>query len=231
MKRPIIFWGILILILTSWLDLFNVNFKKYSNLVNSNNYTSLMCFGALIFVISMIADFSIEIMHSLYDIVARETLSQMAHTDELTGLANRRRCEELFDLFDEKHYNFAIIVFDVNNLKTVNDTFGHEAGDKLIKQFGTILQSFFQEVGVVARTGGDEFAVLIEQAEEVKLNQLFQDMNGRIDRKNENNHLWKVSAAQGVCFAGDANAKNARMAFKIADQRMYQRKNEMKDEK
>ena len=89
-------------------------------------------------------------------------LEQMAYIDDLTGLANRRKCEQVWDGLDESKENYGIFAFDLNLLKQTNDTKGHAVGDLLIRTFAKTLSKVFSEYGVVGRIGGDEFVVFID---------------------------------------------------------------------
>lgn len=89
---------------------------------------------------------------------------QMALTDSMTGLLNRRGLDILGKqkLKDSKRYqdNIGILYFDIDNLKQVNDNHGHEFGDQCIQLLANILKSTIRESDLTARTGGDEFIVL-----------------------------------------------------------------------
>jgi diguanylate cyclase (GGDEF)-like protein len=87
-----------------------------------------------------------------------ETLSSL---DPLTGLANRRRIEEVLDLKMKARDTFSLIMIDLNGFKSVNDRFGHLAGDDLLKQFAGELGGRFRTADLVARWGGDEFVIII----------------------------------------------------------------------
>jgi diguanylate cyclase (GGDEF)-like protein/PAS domain S-box-containing protein len=96
----------------------------------------------------------------------RETeLAHLAHHDALTGLFNRRRFQEELDsrLAQVRRYGTqgALLFIDVDGLKTINDTFGHQAGDAVLRDLAALLQTQLREVDIIARLGGDEFAVLI----------------------------------------------------------------------
>ncbi len=86
-------------------------------------------------------------------------------TDELTGLYNRRlflkRLDEEFSKFLRYGNSFCLIIFDLDGLKRINDTFGHSEGDRLIKLFAKILKTNTRKEDIVARIGGDEFACII----------------------------------------------------------------------
>jgi diguanylate cyclase (GGDEF)-like protein len=91
--------------------------------------------------------------------------NQFAHYDELTGLPNRRLLLERFiqaaALADRHHQVLALLFFDVNDFKRVNDKLGHDAGDKLLQQLATRLSSSIRRSDTVCRYGGDEFVGLV----------------------------------------------------------------------
>lgn len=92
-----------------------------------------------------------------------DRLSLAASTDALTGLANRFVFDKVLAsaLNDKEERSCALILVDIDNLKRINDTFGHPAGDKAIITVGNILQDSLKSAGTVARIGGDEFAVVM----------------------------------------------------------------------
>ncbi len=96
---------------------------------------------------------------------ARQQIAVMAVTDELTGLGNRReftdRGPRVLAAARAARRDVTLLYLDVDGLKRVNDTEGHAAGDRLIANVGATLRSVFRDADIVARCGGDEFAVLI----------------------------------------------------------------------
>ncbi|MGI8899583.1 MAG: GGDEF domain-containing protein [Nocardioides sp.] len=96
-----------------------------------------------------------------------ESLTELAFRDPLTGLSNRRALDEAaaaaFSVPPGEHREVAVVVIDINGLKRVNDTHGHDAGDRLIQSVATTLLMGFSRIldSVVARVGGDEFTVLV----------------------------------------------------------------------
>lgn len=96
-----------------------------------------------------------------------EVLEQLAYRDPLTGLANRRVIDDAIERTDlgraPKTGRISFVMIDVNGLKAVNDTFGHEAGDRVLRSVAALLMSHFGHLhgSLVARLGGDEFAVLV----------------------------------------------------------------------
>jgi diguanylate cyclase (GGDEF)-like protein len=91
-------------------------------------------------------------------LIRSERLSSL---DPLTGLANRRRFEEQLDANISATSRFCLILIDLNNFKDINDLFGHLAGDEVLKGFAQRLKQQFPSADLVARWGGDEFAIII----------------------------------------------------------------------
>ena len=94
--------------------------------------------------------------------VKLEEAERLASVDSLTGLQNRRRIEAVLELRVEQGRVFSVMVFDLNRFKQVNDTYGHIAGDEVLKQFATELRGAFRPVDDVGRWGGDEFIVVLD---------------------------------------------------------------------
>lgn len=91
-----------------------------------------------------------------------DKIRYLSFHDKLTDLYNRAYFEEeLKRLDDERNIPISIIMGDVNNLKTINDTFGHQQGDKLLQKIASILKSSFRKSDVVSRWGGDEFGIIL----------------------------------------------------------------------
>ena len=94
--------------------------------------------------------------------VQNKLLEQKAYTDSRTGLPNRSSCKEILNNKEIIKEPTACIVFDLNNLKFINDTMGHSAGDKLIVNFAALLRNVLPEKDFVGRYGGDEFVVYLK---------------------------------------------------------------------
>ncbi len=146
----------------------------------------------------------------------REALVLEAHTDTLTGAYNRRgwtlalAAEE--DRCARHGLPAGVVMIDLNGLKTLNDTEGHEAGDRLIATAGRTLRETVREVDTVARLGGDEFAVLFPETPIDYLPDLTQRLRTALERAG-------VSASLGASareVQGDLPS-----ALTRADQAMY----------
>jgi len=94
--------------------------------------------------------------------VKLEEAERLASVDSLTGLQNRRRIEAALELRVPQGRVFSVLIFDLNGFKQVNDTYGHMAGDEVLKQFATELRGAFRPLDDVGRWGGDEFIVVLD---------------------------------------------------------------------
>lgn len=109
----------------------------------------------------------VEKLHKLEE--ATEIISQLARTDELTGLHNRRSFLEIFTLalssaFRHNH-PLSLISIDLDHFKTVNDTLGHIAGDLVLKDFARLMQRMARSEDIIGRLGGEEFMILLPHAD------------------------------------------------------------------
>lgn len=100
----------------------------------------------------------------IHNYLLKEKLAKLANTDALTGLVNRggldSSLQKYIHMAENEDFVFAVIAIDVNGLKYVNDTFGHQAGDTLINEVGNVLRASCRKTDVISRSGGDEFIIL-----------------------------------------------------------------------
>jgi diguanylate cyclase (GGDEF)-like protein len=115
-----------------------------------------------------------------------ERLRHMSQTDALTGLDNRRnlndRIEEMFAHALRLKEPFALVMCDLDKFKSVNDNYGHQAGDEVLKQFASILKDEAREIDRVGRYGGEEFMVLLPGASIEKAAGFAERVRNRVER-------------------------------------------------
>ena len=134
---------------------------------------------------------------------ARVEAEQQALTDTLTGLANRRGMDQCLTRLLSSGENFSVMHLDLDLFKGINDTFGHAAGDFVLKHVAKIMQSEVREIDLVSRVGGDEFVILLAKSPD---RAILEDIAERIIKrvrqpvKFEGN-ICKVSASAGVSFS------------------------------
>lgn len=155
-------------------------------------------------------------------------LEQKAFTDQHTGLPNKGRCEEFFTDAALMQRPVACIVFDLNNLKTANDTLGHSVGDQLIINFARLLRNAVPAPNFVGRYGGDEFMAVIYDASREKteaiLNQLEKDVEDFNHLHHGGGQFVEVSYACGCALSTDFPNCSFRVLFDQADKYMYENK-------
>ncbi len=122
---------------------------------------------------------SLQDISSIKD--TQSKIERLAYSDDLTGLSNRTffvaQLEKLVEISKRGRYDFALVYFDIDDFKKVNDLFGHEVGDLLLKEFSLRLQQEIRNEDTLARMSGDEFAMLLggiksEQDVIVKVNSI-----------------------------------------------------------
>lgn len=220
--------GMVVLLATGLYDVLWFNIQKYIVFFKNETYFSALCVGAFIFVIGQIFDFCAEIGKGLYERARTATLERLVYADALTNIANRRKCEEDMDHLDASEQVYGIISFDLNDLKKVNDSIGHEMGDEMIKQFAQILEYAFADVATVGRMGGDEFIAIFPDVEKVDVDDYLKIMNYYISKKNEEFDDFQIHVAYGYCQSNESADMKAKDVYKTADARMYKMKYKMK---
>ena len=151
-------------------------------------------------------------------------LEQKAFVDAHTGLPNKNACNELLNKKDIITDPTACIMFDLNNLKTVNDTMGHSAGDQLIMNFSKLLRSVIPEKDFVGRYGGDEFVAVIRDMPKEDVIGLLEKLKEEVDDFNDHGKNIKISYAYGWAFSDDYTECTLRTLFDRADKHMYENK-------
>lgn len=220
--------GLLIVIVCAAYDMFGYNSGRYfgKDYFNLRGVTSI---GIMIFICILFISFYIEMTQKMMEQKERDFLIKSAYTDELTQLHNRRYCMEYMNkLREERNFKYTVICFDLNNLKTVNDTYGHAKGDVLIRSAAEVIAETFESYGVVARMGGDEFVAVIGTADEEKLDAMMEEFMKNIARKNRAVKDLNMSIAYGYA-SGCQSDSDIEKVYQIADDHMYEKKKQMKN--
>ena len=154
-----------------------------------------------------------------------------ADTDNLTGIYNARSfyAELANELLRSKRYDhaFSLAYLDIDNFKSINDSLGHTAGDKLLKEVANCLVSSLRATDVVARLGGDEYACLLPETNQEEAKLAFLKTADLLKRRMAKNK-WDVSFSIGVVTFENL-PEDIKEAIDIADKVMYSVKNDDKD--
>ena len=171
---------------------------------------------------------------TLHDVTDRKqqqmSLETMAFRDPLTLLANRRKFESEVEKAMQKTWetgkHFAILYFDLNRFKAVNDTLGHDVGDELLKYVAARVTTILRNPDFLARMGGDEFSVLLHDTSEAGVESVVSRLLGSIERPfHIGEHTVNVSLSIGSALY-PADGKSLAQLLRHADSAMYQAKSQ-----
>ena len=219
--------GILFVILY---ELVQYNVQKFFVHFEGNKYSSSVCYGALFIVVALLLDYTGKTSRGLYKEAQQQLLENMAYSDELTGLSNRRKCDEVVEKLLDGDADFTLISMDLNLLKYYNDTYGHEKGDALLHSFASVLREAFPAALAIARVGGDEFHVVLPDREQEELRVDLTCLLKCLYEKNEQNKELHLSTAVGCVQRSEfLDNVDIRMLYQEADRRMYVHKQKMKE--
>jgi diguanylate cyclase (GGDEF)-like protein/PAS domain S-box-containing protein len=153
-----------------------------------------------------------------------QRLREMSFFDSLTGLSNRNFFEaEMESISSERHVPLGIIICDLDGLKFVNDTLGHQSGDEMLINTASILQKNFRSSDIIARIGGDEFAILLPSTEPDEVKALAERLRRAMEEYNETGQCIQLSMSMGYAVSG-AEDLDIHALFREADNRMYRMK-------
>jgi len=160
-----------------------------------------------------------------------KTLKEMAHNDALTGIFNRRHFMELAAIqasrSERTNIDCFAVMFDLDHFKSVNDTYGHLAGDKVLKETAWRVKCNIRPYDILGRYGGEEFIILMSDAKEIKKENVLNAAErirlavGGAPVEFEGTEI-PITASFGVAYAAPRNSIS--MAIKYADEALYKAK-------
>jgi diguanylate cyclase (GGDEF)-like protein len=180
-------------------------------------------------------------LESLYLLTIQDLTSQEvrirqltieSQQDELTGIANRRKFEYEFSRIYEfalrTNIKGALILIDLDNFKSINDRFGHSIGDSVLRQVGLILSPVVRNYEMLARVGGDEFAILISHSGEEAIERLITQVplalkSVKVNPNDTDQLTETLEISMGYCIFPLLNSSNQEV-YEIADKVMYENK-------
>lgn len=191
-----------------------------------NNAASIFIgLGGIVFVASRVMTFMVTLSNADPMKKKEIALSSLAYKDSLTGLPNRASCDKETMQLDDTNDDYLIMSMDLNGLKEVNDSKGHKAGDELIQNFTNVLNTCFPEPFFKARTGGDEFIVILKDIPyENYVDSRIEHMN-KLLRAKEKETGFDHSVAYGLCYRHELpDGSSSHEVYMKADERMYRLK-------
>jgi diguanylate cyclase (GGDEF)-like protein len=193
--------------------------------VNGNTYFDLLLNIALGFamVVLLMEDAKREVDDAQAELrVAHDQLRRAALYDPLTDSLNRRAFEQGVGLEMARGTFGTVVIADLDNLKTVNDAFGHAAGDRLLRQCAELLRSTLRPYDKLYRWGGDEFLLVIPSARGADVEQRLSEVLGRAEVLEVGGGEVKLEVSLGT--ADYTSAESLEQAIDQADHAMYRQK-------
>jgi diguanylate cyclase (GGDEF)-like protein len=185
---------------------------------------------------SIIKYFAEQIGVALKNAQLIEKILYLSQYDSLTNICNRSYCEAQLDILHQEcvknNQSYSLVVADMNDLKLINDNYGHEAGDKLIIAFTDYISSLQEKPEIFGRIGGDEFALVYSNKSSTEVIELLENVRSHFSRvpfHYNNRDMSNLTFSYGICTYPD-EAKDIPTLFRIADQRMYEDKRSFKSQ-
>ena len=170
--------------------------------------------------------YELQLLAKTYNEVFQENeereklMKHQAEHDPMTGVLNRGAFDQILKLMEKDKRDFALILVDVDNFKSVNDSYGHDVGDIILKRVSKSLAEGFRSIDHVCRIGGDEFAVIMMDVTSdlgYTIENKISEINNRLARHEEN--IPGVSLSVGAAFMDRKNPGES--LFKDADLALY----------
>lgn len=187
---------------------------------NPNPWLNLPIYFVLprVIILFIFAVIIIHISNVISENAVKEAnLRKLSETDTMTQLYNKNKYFQMISNYYPSIEHVGVIFWDVNGLKTVNDTMGHDYGDYLISTVAMSILKFTDEKALAYRIGGDEFVMVIEDATEDRINEILEGWRRDLDMKNKGTRI-ELTAAVGYALG---NGKEIDIIVKEADSNMY----------
>lgn len=157
---------------------------------------------------------------------------EIARTDFITNIANSRAFQEYLDMelnrFKRYKHPFSIAYIDIDNFKMVNDKMGHSSGDRLLRLIAQIIRSNIRNCDIVARVGGDEFAIIFPETQKENVEQIIRKILKQMNSILKKNG-WNITFSIGVVTCTNKECSSDEL-INLADSLMYSVKNKNKND-
>ena len=185
-----------------------------------------LSFFSILFILETVVAYN-----KLYN--QNKQLDTIANTDPLTGLYNRRTMtKHIMDFLSDYKINkqpFSIIICDIDNFKIINDTYGHEGGDEVLRSLSRTFESLTRDKDFLCRWGGEEFLILLKNTDLYLARSIADRIRVNVENSEiiYNDNTIKITITLGV--ASVTEEQDYDILFKLADERLYKGKNSGKN--
>lgn len=228
--RKSVIIGFSIVASISVIELIMFYLRKYMIGFKDNTYSGSLFLIAFIIVLTLFFDYMERMHGAVYEAAQKKILEAMAYMDELTNLANRRKIEDSLIEHVNGEKTYAVVSMDMNSLKYINDTFGHEMGDLALKRIADCLVEVFTDSALIGRMGGDEFALITDELSEEALKNHFIEFELLLGAKPLEHTGVFLSCSYGYAYSYECHSEqgDAHEIYRLADARMYEMKRKSK---
>lgn len=196
--------------------------------------TNILPLGVMMYVYLYLLNYFLYITEMYAQRQENASLIHLAYADGLTNLPNRSMWTKKMNELKNSDINYCIISLDLNGLKDVNDRLGHTFGDSYIKSFAKIMEETFPKDAFMARIGGDEFVIVLENTSAVDTENYIYEMTNKISAINVTDTTYTRSVAAGYAYRSELDPKDQwdpQNVYLVADKRMYDVKKHMHNSK
>ena len=186
----------------------------------------------LVDILGLVLIIATELIKAVRFAAQNKILQKKVYLDEATGLPNKNKCEEILNETEPIPVNelVAMCVFDLNNLRTINNNLGHDKGDEYIRSFAIQLREAVPEEFFAGRDGGDEFIAVLKGLDHEGVRKCLQNIRNQAAEYSRQHPEMPISYAAGYALSSDFEGSTMRELFRLADKNMYIDKNRAKME-
>ena len=183
-------------------------------------------------ILGLVLIIGAELIKAVRFAAQNKVLQKKVYLDEATGLPNKNKCEEILNdpnpIPDGEQV--AMCVFDMNNLRTINNTLGHDKGDEYICSFAIQLRKAVPDEFFAGRDGGDEFIAVLKGLDHAGVRECLKKIREQSAEYSRQHPEMPISYAAGYALSSDFEGSTMRELFRFADKNMYIDKNRAKIE-
>ncbi|WP_022754178.1 sensor domain-containing diguanylate cyclase [Butyrivibrio fibrisolvens] len=203
---------------------------------------NMLTMGIMMYIYIYLLNYFLYITEMYAQRQENESLSRLAYADGLTNVPNRSMWTKRMKELSTTESDYCIISLDLNGLKDVNDRLGHAFGDSYIREFARVMEESFPMDTFMARIGGDEFVVVLENTDIKDTEGYIYNLTEKLNALNVQNGAYRRSVAAGYAYRsehekmvkaiGDTNiVVDPNDVYLLADERMYDVKRNMHNSK